>query len=239
MLGYTMPGKEKVGAVDSDGDGIVDELDACPNEPEDFDGFEDEDGCPDFDNDADGVLDVDDACPNEPGPAENDGCPDPDRDGDGVPDRVDNCPDEPGPVENQGCPEEQRVVIDESQLEILDKIYFNVDSAQLQRRSHAVLDNVAKVLNAHPEISMVRVEGHTDSTGSDGYNMRLSQRRAESVVRYLVEEGEVSEDRLLAQGFGEAQPLVPNAKTKMALAQNRRVEFHLVEADAEEPGLEL
>ena len=116
---------------------------------------------------------------------------------------------------------------------------FNVDSAQLQRRSHAVLDNVAKVLNAHPEISMVRVEGHTDSTGSDGYNMRLSQRRAESVVRYLVEEGEVSEDRLLAQGFGEAQPLVPNAKTKMALAQNRRVEFHLVEADAEEPGLEL
>lgn len=238
MLGYTMPNKEKTIPADTDGDGIVDELDGCPTEPEDFDNFEDEDGCPDFDNDADGILDVDDACPNEPGPEENDGCPDPDRDGDGVPDRIDNCPDEPGPPENQGCPEEQRVVIEGSSLEILDKIYFNVDSAQLQRRSHAVLDNVAEVLNAHTEISVIRVEGHTDSTGPAGYNMKLSQRRAASVVRYLIEDGGVSSDRLVAEGFGETRPLVPNAKTKMALAKNRRVEFHFTEAEGEEPTAE-
>jgi outer membrane protein OmpA-like peptidoglycan-associated protein len=161
--------------------------------------------------------------------------PDPDRDGDGVPDRIDNCPDEPGPLENQGCPEEQHVVIEDSRLEILDKIYFNSDSAQLQRRSHPVLDNVAEVLNAHPEISITRVEGHTDATGTSAYNMRLSQRRAESVVHYLVEEGRVSKHRFIAEGFGETQPLVPDAKTKMALARNRRVEFHIAEAGPEDP----
>jgi outer membrane protein OmpA-like peptidoglycan-associated protein len=165
---------------------------------------------------------------------------DPDRDGDGVPDRLDDCPDEPGPIDNQGCPEEQRVVIEESRIEILDKIYFNVDSAQLQRRSYAILDNVAEVLNAHPEISIVHVEGHTDSTGPSAYNMKLSQRRADSVVRYLIDEGGVRQDRFIAEGFGETQPLVPNAKTKMALAQNRRVEFHFAEASPEdreeEPG---
>lgn len=238
MLGYTMPEKEKVVVVDvvvdTDGDGIIDELDACPKDPEDFDGFRDEDGCPDFDNDADGILDVDDACPDEPGPPENNGCPDPDRDGDGVPDRIDNCPDEPGPVENQGCPEEQQVVIEDGQLEILDKIYFNLNSAQLQRRSHGLLDNLADVLNAHPEISMIRVEGHTDRTGPSGYNMTLSQRRAESVVRYLIDEGGVSEDRLFAEGFGETRPLLPNATTKMQLAANRRVEFHIAEAGPED-----
>ena len=206
MLAYTMPGKVKEAPVDTDGDGIVDEDDACPNEAEDFDGFEDEDGCPDPDNDADGILD-----------------------------RIDNCPDVPGPVENQGCPEEQHVVIEESQLEILDKIYFNVDSANLQRRSYPVLDNVAEVLNAHPEISLIRVEGHTDSTGSEGYNLRLSQRRVDSVVRYLVEKGGVSQDRLVAEGFGETRPLVPNAKTRMELAQNRRVEFYIAEGEPEEP----
>ena len=208
MLAYTMPAKSKALPVDTDGDGIVDEDDACPNEPEDFDGFEDEDGCPD---------------------------PDPDRDGDGVIDRLDSCPDEPGPEENQGCPEEQQVVIEESRIEILDKIYFNVDSAELQRRSYAVLDNVAEVLNVHPEISLVRVEGHTDSTGSAGYNLRLSQRRVDSVLRYLVDKGGVGKDRLAAEGFGETRPLVPNAKTKAELAQNRRVEFHIAEGEPEEP----
>ena len=63
--------------------------------------------------------------------------------------------------------------------------------------------------------------------------MRLSQRRAESVVRYLVDEGGVSKDRFIAEGFGETQPLVPDAKTKMTLAQNRRVESHIAEADPE------
>jgi OOP family OmpA-OmpF porin len=81
--------------TDRDGDGIPDDTDACPDQPEDFDLFQDEDGCPDPDNDNDGVLDPLDKCPNTPGPKDNDGCPYGDRDGDGVPDNVDECPDAP------------------------------------------------------------------------------------------------------------------------------------------------
>ncbi|MEM8608573.1 MAG: OmpA family protein [Myxococcota bacterium] len=229
MLAYTMPKKEE--PLDTDGDGIPDVDDACPLEPEDFDGFQDEDGCPDLDNDSDGILDVDDACPNEPGPPENKGCPDLDRDGDTLVDRLDNCPDEPGPVENQGCPTEQRVFIEEGEIQLLEKIYFDFDSAKLQERSFEVLDNVAEVLKAHPEVTLVRVEGHTDSRGNDAYNMRLSQRRAESVVRYLVKAG-IKRKRLDAEGFGESDPLIPNATTEEEYSKNRRVEFEFVEAEA-------
>ncbi len=266
LLGFTMPEKEEEVVLDADGDGIPDDVDECPNDPEDMDGFQDEDGCPDFDNDGDGVLDAedgcpmdaedidgfededgcpdpdndgdgildaDDKCPNEPGPPENDGCPDADRDGDGVPDRVDNCPDEPGTVENQGCQAAQLVVIGEEKLEILEKVYFRTGSAKLQPRSFVLLDNVAAVLNAHPEIKLIRVEGHTDSTGALKYNMRLSQKRAETVVRYLVGRGKVSRARLAAQGFGPTRPVVPDARTRDELAQNRRVEFHIAETEPE------
>ncbi|MGB8330330.1 MAG: OmpA family protein [Polyangiales bacterium] len=222
---------------DNDGDGVLDVNDGCPNDPEDVDGFQDEDGCPDPDNDGDGILDVDDQCPNEPGTPENNGCPDPDRDGDGVPDRIDNCPDEPGTVENQGCQAPQLVRIGEGRLEILEMVYFKTGSAQIQKRSDALLDNVAKVMLAHPEIKLVRVEGHTDSTGSLKFNMRLSKQRADSVVRYLVKRGGVAKERLISEGFGPTRPLVPDAKTKDELAQNRRVEFHVVEV-AEESAAE-
>lgn len=220
--------------LDNDGDGVLDAKDGCPNDPEDIDGFQDDDGCPDPDNDADGILDVDDLCPNEPGPPENSGCPDPDRDGDGVPDRVDNCPDEPGSVENQGCQAPQLVVIGDDKLEILERVYFRLGSAKLQKRSWALLDNVAAVLNAHPEIEKIRVEGHSDSTGSLKFNMRLSKARANTVVRYLVGRGNVDRSRLVAEGFGPTRPLIPDAKTKEERAQNRRVEFHVVETAEEE-----
>jgi outer membrane protein OmpA-like peptidoglycan-associated protein len=213
---------------DNDNDGVLDVDDKCPNDPEDIDGFEDENGCPDPDNDADGILDADDQCPNDPGPPENNGCPDPDRDGDGVPDRIDNCPDEPGTVENQGCEAKQLVVIGEGQLDILEKVYFKKGSAKLQKRSWALLDNVAAVLIAHPEIKKIRVEGHSDKSGSLKYNMILSKKRANTVVRYLVGRGQVSKSRLVAQGFGPKKPLVPDAKTKEEEAMNRRVEFHIV-----------
>lgn len=217
--------------LDNDGDGVLDADDSCPNDAEDVDGFQDEDGCPDPDNDGDGILDVDDQCPNEPGPPENAGCPYPDRDGDGVPDAVDNCPDEPGTVENQGCQAPQLVKIGADRVEVQEKVFFKTGSAKLQKRSWALLDNVAAVLNAHPEIEKVRVEGHTDSTGNLKYNMRLSKARANTVVRYLVGRGKVDKDRLIAEGFGPTQPLVPDAKTKEELAQNRRVEFRIVEID--------
>ena len=95
--------------LDSDGDGIIDKLDKCPNEPEDKDGFQDEDGCPDPDNDQDGILDKVDKCPNQAedkdGFEDEDGCPDPDNDKDGLADAEDKCPNEAGPKENGGCPD--------------------------------------------------------------------------------------------------------------------------------------
>ncbi|MBL8719775.1 MAG: thrombospondin type 3 repeat-containing protein [Myxococcales bacterium] len=111
------PGSASKTAVDGkgpdrDGDGIPDAEDKCPDVPEDFDFFEDEDGCPDPDNDKDGVLDKDDACPNAPGPAAAKGCPKKvasDRDHDGLPDDVDMCPDDPedkdGFQDQDGCPD--------------------------------------------------------------------------------------------------------------------------------------
>jgi len=102
------------GRGDRDGDGIPDSVDACPDEPEDKDGFQDEDGCPDPDNDGDGIPDKDDQCPNEPedkdGFQDQDGCPDRDNDNDGIPDALDKCPNEPedkdGFQDDDGCPDE-------------------------------------------------------------------------------------------------------------------------------------
>lgn len=212
---------------DRDGDGVVDESDACADEAEDADDFEDEDGCPEDDNDGDQLADAQDACPNDAGPAANRGCPDADRDGDTVVDRLDNCPDETGTVENQGCLARQQVQITEGRLVILDKVYFATNRDTIQSRSFRLLDNVARVLDAHPEIARVRVEGHTDDRGDDEKNMQLSQRRAEAVVRYLVERGSVAAGRLDAQGFGETAPIESN-DTPTGRANNRRVEFSIV-----------
>lgn len=115
----------QIGLADRDGDGITDDVDQCPDEPEDIDTFEDENGCPDPDNDADTVLDVDDKCPLVPGDPANQGCPVDDRDGDGIPDNVDQCPDVPedldGHEDEDGCPEEENLDSDG------DGILDNVD----------------------------------------------------------------------------------------------------------------
>jgi large repetitive protein len=213
------------GCPDSDGDGIADLDDKCPEQAEDKDGFEDKDGCPDPDNDKDGVLDLVDACPLVAGPAENRGCPDADRDGDSVVDRLDNCPDEKGPAENQGCPKKQLVKITDDKLEIIESVYFKTDRAVIEPRSFGLLDNVAAVLVAHDQLK-IQVEGHTDSQGDDAYNKKLSQRRTEAVVAYLVKKG-IAAARLTALGFGEEKPIADN-KTAEGRAQNRRVVFTVI-----------
>ena len=212
---------------DTDGDGILDSVDQCDDQAEDVDEFEDEDGCPDPDNDDDGVLDTADGCPMEAGPVANNGCPDADRDGDGIVDRLDNCPDEAGTESNHGCRERQQVIIREDRLEILDKVFFATNRARIRSKSHRLLRNVAAVLNNHPEITLVRIEGHTDSQGADDYNMELSQKRAEAVRDFLVEEG-VTTGRLVARGFGETRPIEDNG-SRDGRAANRRVEFNLGE----------
>jgi OOP family OmpA-OmpF porin len=207
---------------DRDGDGIPDKVDACPDDPEDKDGFEDEDGCPDPDNDKDGIADGDDKCPNEPGPKENAGCPDKDRDGDTVVDRLDKCPDQPGPPDNDGCPKPKFIVVTKEKIELKQKVHFATNKSTIYPDSFAMLTEVAEVLKARPEIK-VRVEGHTDSRGSMRRNMKLSQERAESVKTFLVGKG-VEPERMEARGFGPTQPIDDN-RTSKGRENNRRTEF--------------
>lgn len=213
--------------VDTDNDTIYDGEDACPNEPEDFDGFQDGDGCPDPDNDNDGVPDGQDQCPNDPGPPELDGCPD--RDGDEIPDIVDKCPDQPGPAEKEGCPYEDSVVTLESdRIRVRGNILFETGSAKIQTRSYPMLDEIFKVLRDNPEVGPVQVEGHTDNRGTRSFNADLSGRRAKSVVEYLVKKG-IDAKRLRSKGFGIDRPVATN-ETPLGRAKNRRVEFNLLEA---------
>lgn len=211
---------------DTDGDGFIDTEDSCPNKPEDKDEFEDEDGCPDPDNDKDGVLDIEDKCINQPGVAQWQGCTAPDRDDDSVVDSEDNCPDQPGTVEFKGCTKPQLVTVSDSGLDILDKVYFKTNKAIILPQSFELLNNVADVIKNHTEIEKIRIEGHTDDRGSDGYNKKLSQRRAKSVMAYLVKRG-VKKSRLVSEGYGEAKPIKSNESDEGRSA-NRRVDFVIV-----------
>jgi OOP family OmpA-OmpF porin len=184
-------------------------------------------GLPEGDDDADGVPNSRDLCPQVPGKPELDGCPD--RDGDGIPDREDQCPDQPGPAENAGCPlpEAQPLVeLQSKRLSLNDSIHFDTDRDTIKPESHAVLDQVAALINQHAELKLIQVEGHTDNVGAAQYNKDLSARRAASVQRYLVGKG-VAPERLRAAGFGYDKPIASN-ETALGRARNRRVEFTIV-----------
>ena len=214
---------------DRDHDGVPDNEDACPdvagvrtNDPK-------TNGCPP-DRDGDGVLDKDDACPDVPGIKTNDpktnGCPDTDRDKDGILNDVDACPDQAGPKSDDpkttGCP---RVFIKNGLIQILEQPKFDFNKANIKPESDSLLTEVAKAMTDHPEIKRVRVEGHTDNVGSADYNKKLSQQRAESVIKWLSSHG-IAADRLTAKGMGKETPLVAN-DTELNRALNRRVEFHI------------
>lgn len=111
-------------------------------------------------------------------------------------------------------------------LEILDKVYFKLDSHEIDERSHSLLDEVADVIAHHPYIELVQIEGHTDAQGNDDYNKKLSQERADEVRKYLIQQG-IHPDRLRAVGFGEEQPIDSN-ETDEGRANNRRVVFNIV-----------
>ena len=223
---------------DRDGDGIGDDTDKCPDDPEDKDGFEDEDGCPDLDNDQDGLLDKEDQCPMDPedidGFQDNDGCPDPDNDQDKILDVDDKCPLQPetynGKDDEDGCPEDTKVRITRVKIEILEKVFFDTAKTTIKSRSFPLLDEVAMVINQNPQITKVRIEGHTDDRGKDAYNQKLSEGRAASVMEYLTTKGKVDAARLVSQGYGETRPIADNKKSA-GRDQNRRVEFVIVEID--------
>jgi OOP family OmpA-OmpF porin len=186
----------------------------------------------DEDFDHDGVPNSKDLCPYEAGPAELDGCPD--VDGDLIPDREDRCPHDPGPAENDGCPitaDEPVVEIESERLTLKDSIQFDTGKDTIKKPSYKILDQVVKLLQQHPELKKVRVEGHTDNIGSAAYNKDLSQRRARSVVRYLTEKGGIPRDRLEAAGYGFERPVATNS-TVVGRARNRRVDFQILGEDA-------
>jgi outer membrane protein OmpA-like peptidoglycan-associated protein len=214
-------------AKDTDADGTPDDIDRCPLDPEDKDGFQDEDGCPDPDNDGDGIVDKADACPNTPGPLENQGCPfqDTDGDGDGIPDRLDKCPDQFGPAPD-GCPKKYTLVeVKKDKIAIKQQVHFATAKFRVLPSSFKLLNQVVQVLNDFPKMR-VSIEGHTDNVGGEKVNMRLSKRRAEAVRDYLVSKG-VSPSRLEAVGYGPTKPLMSN-KTARGKAKNRRTEFRII-----------
>ncbi len=211
--------------LDQDKDTISDRVDACPAAAEDVDAFEDHDGCPEADNDKDGVADAQDSCALAKGPADNNGCPEKDGDRDGVADRYDNCPTEAGSTQHNGCSSRQLVVIAPTEIKVLESVHFATGKAKIRSRSNKLLDNLAQVLNAHPEITRVSIEGHTDDHGNESRNKKLSQRRAQAVVDYLAVRG-VATNRLQAIGHGEDSPIADNS-TSSGRSQNRRVEFQI------------
>ena len=205
----------KFGGTDTDGDGIFDKDDACPDVP----GLKAFNGCPD--TDGDGIEDSKDACPNEAGLAQFNGCPD--TDGDGVPDKDDKCPDVKGTVANNGCPEVSEEV--QKTLNAYAKtILFDTGKSTIKSQSENVLGDIIKILNEYPNAKFT-VEGHTDSTGSATLNQNLSDSRALSVKEYLVKNG-INEFRLSSKGYGKDKPIDTN-NTAKGRANNRRVEINL------------
>ena len=216
------------GCPDTDHDGIPDPNDACPLLPGDANRT---DGCPDADHD--GVIDPNDACPQAAGdPNRADGCAD--RDGDGVVDTLDSCPDAAGPAENHGCAKPSAVTIGAGKLELAGSINFETGKDVIKSDSFGLLDALVKVLNDHPEIAHLSIEGHTDNQGKADKNLDLSKRRAKSVQTYAVTHG-IDAGRLESTGFGQERPVVPNTSSA-GRAKNRRVEFLIKESAAAPPG---
>ncbi len=209
------------GCPDTDGDGIADKDDACPTEK----GTKANNGCPD--TDGDGIVDKDDKCPTEAGPASNQGCPVLDADKDGVPDLEDDCPTVAGPASNKGCPEVTPEHVQELKVQARS-IFFNSNSSSFKTGDAATitsLDAIKEILKNYPNAKF-SIEGHTDSTGGDAMNQKLSEDRANAVRNVLIENG-VNADNLTAVGFGESKPIAPN-NTKAGRAENRRTEIRHV-----------
>jgi outer membrane protein OmpA-like peptidoglycan-associated protein len=220
-------------AVPDDGDHVVGEADRCADEPEDQDGFQDGDGCPDPDNDRDAILDIDDLCPCEvedrDGWEDADGCPDPDNDGDRIVDVCDACPNEAevynGTCDGDGCPDRGYVLLSETRIQILDFVRFGRGVATPEPTSEPLLDAIAAALEGNPQITLVAIVG--EANPHEPHRQGLAQRRAEVVLEALVQRGVVRE-RLVA----EADPAPAHAPTD-APETWRRVRFDIRTIDGQ------
>jgi len=196
--------------ADSDRDGVFDDDDACPGTPMDV--SVDAKGCP-LDSDGDGVMDSQDKCPGTPAgtPVDASGCV-LDSDGDGVADYKDGCPNTPkgAHVDARGC-------------WFVRGALFDTDKATIQNSYIQELDNIAVVMNHNPGLRF-EIQGHSDNVGSVAYNQRLSEKRANAVMGYLLKQG-ISSDRLTSKGFGFTKPAATNTSAE-GRALNRRVEIN-------------
>lgn len=231
--------------TDSDGDGVLDNADACPNTPP---GVKvDANGCP-LDSDRDGVYDYLDKCPGTPEGVQvnSDGCP-LDSDRDGVSDNLDKCPGTPEgvKVDSVGCPLDsdkdgvydyqdkcpgtpEGVTVDKVGCPVklctptvLD-IKFDTNKADIKPQYRDELKKIGEFLKEFPK-ARGAIEGYTDSVGKKASNMRLSQRRADSVRAYILKNFNIAPERISAKGYGPAKPIADN-KTAAGKQQNRRIE---------------
>jgi OOP family OmpA-OmpF porin len=124
------------------------------------------------------------------------------------------------------APPPPRVVLTDSNIQIMDKVQFETGSDKLLEVSFPLLDQVVDVMRDNEQIELVEVQGHTDSTGSAAINRTLSKGRAESVRRYLIGKG-IAKGRLTSKGFGPDVPVATN-DTPEGREQNRRVEFKIL-----------
>ncbi|HET6343598.1 MAG TPA: OmpA family protein, partial [Myxococcota bacterium] len=232
------PDPQRVGCPappDQDKDGVPDAQDVCAAEPQGPHPDPARAGCPEGDKDRDGVLDSADACPDipqvpYPDPAKS-GCPLPDRDNDQVPDHLDACPDTPGmpnsDAAKNGCP--GLLKFQGTQITTTEPVFFAVGKDVILSKSFPILQALANILKDHPGIKRLSVDGHTDNKGNPAKNLNLSQRRADSVMAFLIKAG-VAPDRLEAHGYGDTKPVAPNT-TEKDRAKNRRVEFKILEQE--------
>lgn len=225
--------------TDSDNDGIADREDACPSQPKGATPDPQRTGCPDGDDDKDGVPNGVDQCRQRPFGANPDpvamGCPLADRDHDTVPDLYDRCPEKPGAPDAEaaknGCPGLVQIV--QGEIKISKPVLFAPGKDVISKASFAVLKAVAGALKASPGIKKVSIEGHTEGQGDPDQNLQLSQSRAESVRRWLAENG-IEGTRLEAKGFGDSRPVATN-KTAKGRAENQRVELVILDPPLEQP----
>jgi len=226
--------------ADTDGDGLAAADDLCPYALEDYDEFEDLDGCPDPDNDQDGTLDSDDQCASEAedrdGFEDEDGCPDPDNDADGVLDGDDECPEEAetlnGFEDTDGCAdvEPRRLKVVDGYIELKAPVQFvNLTGSEVLAASHPMLEELAGQL-ATSTGWIVRIEGHTSNQGNKDELAARSTARAEAVAAFLIARG-LSSAQVLSQGYGGTKPKTTN-RTKSGRAVNERVEIALVKGPA-------
>jgi OOP family OmpA-OmpF porin len=214
--------------LDADGDGVFDGIDTCPDTP--AGASVDRRGCP-IDSDNDGVFDGLDKCPGTPAGAVIDagGCPT-DSDGDGVYDGLDECPDTPAgsKIDKNGCKltEKEYEFLNTGML-TLEGITFTSGSATIDPASYPVIDEAAEMLVKWQDLQ-VEIGGYSDSQGAESFNQSLSEKRANSVRDYILKEfPAVTQDKITAVGYGEANPIAPN-DTREGRATNRRVEFKVM-----------